>query len=169
MCARRVPAVGRIALAGRSPRPVAPILLPPLVPGAASSVVYEACGFGFGLYRQLVAAGAQCYVIAPRKLDEERKGVKTDALDATTLGQRLSRYLDGNTAELAVIRVPSEEEERARQRSRQREQLVRHRKRLEAQGRGLLVSHGLPAPAHLLARPPASLVPSAASVERTDL
>ena len=111
-------------------------------------VVYEACGFGFGLYRQLVAAGAQCYVIAPRKLDEERKGVKTDALDATTLCQRLSRYLDGNTKELAVIRVPTEEEERARQRVRQREQLVRHRKRLEAQGRGLLVSYGLPAPAH---------------------
>jgi transposase len=111
-------------------------------------VVYEACGFGFGLYRQLVAAGAHCCVIAPRKLDEERKGVKTDALDATTLCQRLSRYLDGNTKELAVIRVPSEAEERARQRARQREQLVRHRKRLEAQGRGLLVSYGLPAPAH---------------------
>ena len=75
-------------------------------------------------------------------------GVKTDALDATTLCQRLSRYLDGNTQELAVIRVPSEEEERARQRVRQREQLVRHRKRLEAQGRGLLVNYSLPAPAH---------------------
>lgn len=47
-----------------------------------------------------------------------------------------------------MIRVPSEEEERARQQSRQREQLVCHRKRMEAQGRGLLISHGLPAPAH---------------------
>ena len=116
--------------------------------GHTVHVVYEACGFGFGLYRQLVAAGAQCYVIAPRKLDEERKGVKTDALDSTTLCQRLSRYLDGNTRELTVIRVPTEEEERARHRARQREQLLRHRKRLEAQGRGWLVSHGLPAPAH---------------------
>lgn len=116
--------------------------------GHTVHVVYEACGFGFGLYRQLVAAGAHCVVIAPRKLDEARKGVKTDALDATTLCQRLSRYLDGNTKELALIRVPSEEEERARQRVRQREQLVRHRKRLEAQGRGWLVSHGLPAPPH---------------------
>ena len=116
--------------------------------GHTVHVVYEACGFGFGLYRQLVALGADAYVIAPRKLDEERKGVKTDALDATTLCQRLSRYLEGNTRELAVLRVPSEEEERARQRARQREQLVRHRKRLEAQGRGLLVSYGMPAPAH---------------------
>ena len=41
-------------------------------------VVYEACGFGFGLCRRLQALGAACYVIAPRKLDEARKGVKTD-------------------------------------------------------------------------------------------
>lgn len=54
----------------------------------------------------------------PRKLDEARKSVKTDALDATTLCQRLSRYLDGNTKELAVIRVSSEEEERARHKVR---------------------------------------------------
>ncbi len=111
-------------------------------------VVYEACGFGFTLYRQLKAAGAHCYVIAPRKLDEQCTRVKTDPRDATTLCQRLSRYCEGNTRELAVIRVPSEEEEQARHVSRQREQLVHHRQKMEAQGRGLLVSHALPAPAH---------------------
>ena len=111
-------------------------------------VVYEACGFGFGLYRQLVAAGAHCLVVAPRKLDEQSTGVKTDPRDATTLCQRLSRYCDGNTRELAVIRVPSEEEEQARHVSRQREQLVHHRQKLEAQGRALLINHALPAPAH---------------------
>jgi transposase len=111
-------------------------------------VVYEACGFGFGLYRRLTALVACCYVIAPRKLDEQHTGVKTDPRDAQTLCQRLSRYVDGNTRELAVIRVPSEQEERARHLSRQREQLVRHRQKLEAAGRSLLVTHGLPAPAH---------------------
>jgi len=116
--------------------------------GHTVHVVYEACGFGFGLYRELKAAGAQCYVIAPRKLDEEHTRVKTDPRDATTLCQRLSRYLDGNTRELAVIRVPTEAEEQARHLSRQREQLVRHRHKLEAQGRSLLVNHSLPAPAH---------------------
>jgi transposase len=116
--------------------------------GHTVHVVYEACGFGFGLYRQLRAAGAQCYVIAPRKLDEQRTGVKTDPRDATTLCQRLSRYLEGNTRELAVIRVPSEAEEQARHVTRQREQLVHHRQKLEAQGRSLLISHSLPAPAH---------------------
>ena len=116
--------------------------------GHTVHVVYEACGFGFGLYRELKGAGAHCYVIAPRKLDEECTRVKTDPRDATALCQRLSRYLEGNTRELAVIRVPSEEEEQARHVSRQREQLVHHRQKLEAQGRSLLISHALPSPAH---------------------
>jgi transposase len=116
--------------------------------GHTVHVVYEACGFGFGLHRQLRAMGAHCYVIAPRKLDEQGTGVKTDRRDAATLCQRLSRYVEGNTRELAVIRVPSEEEEQARHVSRQREQLVHHRQKLEAQGRSFLISHSLPAPAH---------------------
>src|SRR5580765_4348715 len=116
--------------------------------GHVVHVVYEACGFGFGLYRELKALGAHCYVITPRKLDEHCTRVKTDPRDATTLCQRLSRYLDGNTRELAVIRVPTEAEEQARHVSRQREQLVHLRQKLEAQGRSLLISHGLPSPAH---------------------
>src|SRR5207245_2623958 len=116
--------------------------------GHSVDVVYEACGFGFTLYRQLIAAGAHCYVIAPRKLDEACSRVKTDPRDASTLCQRLSRYLEGNTRELAVMRVPSQQEERARHVSRQRTQLVCHRQKLEAQGRSLLISHALPAPAH---------------------
>ena len=109
-------------------------------------VVYEACGFGFGLCRRLEALGARCYVIAPRKLDEQGKRVKTDALDAATLCQRLSRYVEGNRKELAVIRVPSEEEEQLRHIHRQREDLVRARTKLQAQGRCLLVNHGHAAP-----------------------
>jgi transposase len=116
--------------------------------GHTVHVVYEACGFGFNLYRELKALGAYCYVIAPRKLDEHCTGVKTDPRDATTLCQRLSRYLEGNTGELAIIRVPSEAEEQARHVSRQRQQLVQLRQKLEAQGRSLLVSHSLPSPAH---------------------
>jgi transposase len=116
--------------------------------GHAVHVVYEACGFGFGLCRRLEALGARCHVIAPRKLDEARTGVKTDARDAATLCQRLSRYVDGNHRELAVIRVPSEAEEALRHVHRQREALVRQRTKLQAQGRGLLVTHGQPAPPH---------------------
>ena len=46
--------------------------------GHAVHVVYEACGFGFGLYRELKALGVHRYVFAPRKLDEGCTRVKTD-------------------------------------------------------------------------------------------
>ena len=109
--------------------------------------VYEACGFGFGLQRRLERAGATCHVIAPHRLDERGERVKTDGRDAAALCQRLSRYVDGNHRELAVIRVPSEEEERLRTEPRQREALVRARTKLQAQGRALLINHSQPAPA----------------------
>jgi transposase len=109
-------------------------------------VVYEACGFGDGLYRSLRKVGAHCYVIAPQKLDEGNRRVKSDARDGQALCLRLDRYLAGNKNSLALIRVPSEEEERARHWGRQRQQLVHHRQKLEAQGRSLLIGHGLPAP-----------------------
>ena len=59
-------------------------------------VVYESCGFGFGLYRALLQAGAHCYVIAPQKLDERNTRVKTDGRDSRALCLRLDRYLAGD-------------------------------------------------------------------------
>jgi transposase len=47
--------------------------------------VYEACGFGFGLQRQLSALGIDCHVVCPQKLDEQNRRVKTDGLDAKAL------------------------------------------------------------------------------------
>lgn len=111
--------------------------------GAEVYAVYEACGFGFGLQRQLSALGIKCYVVCPQKLDELAKRVKTDSLDAKALCLRLDRFVQGNRAALALVRVPSAEEERSRAIHRQREQLVKARKRLEAQGRSLMVNHGI--------------------------
>src|SRR5204863_2814276 len=111
--------------------------------GAEIHAVYEACGFGFGLQRQLTALGVACYVVCPQKLDERNKRVKTDGLDAKALCLRLDRFVEGNREALAVVRVPSEEEEQLRAIHRQREQLVKTRKRLEAQGRSLMVNHGI--------------------------
>ncbi len=105
--------------------------------------VYEACGFGFSLQRQLSALSIHCYVVCPQKLDEQNKRVKTDGLDAKALCLKLDRFVQGNRAALALVRVPSEEEERSRAIHRQREQLVKARKRLEAQGRSLMVNHGI--------------------------
>jgi hypothetical protein len=61
-----------------APQEIVPWVESLLRAGHTVHLVYEACGFGFGLYRQLLAAGAHCYVIAPRKLDEQCTGVKTE-------------------------------------------------------------------------------------------
>jgi transposase len=111
--------------------------------GGQVHAVYEACGFGFGLQRQLSVLGIHCYVVCPQKLDERNTRVKTDGLDAKALCLRLDRFVQGNKDALALVRVPSEEEEQLRAIHRQREQLVKARKQLEAQGRSLMVNHGI--------------------------
>jgi transposase len=111
--------------------------------GTEVHAVYEACGFGFTLQRQLSALSIQCYVVCPQKLDEQNRRVKTDGLDAKALVLKLDRFVEGNRSALALVRVPSEEEERSRAIHRQREQLVRARMQLEAQGRSLMVNHGI--------------------------
>jgi transposase len=110
--------------------------------GAEVHAVYEACGFGFSLQRKLSALSINCHVVCPQKLDERNKRVKTDGLDAKALCLKLDRFVQGNRDALAIVRVPSEEEEQARAIHRQREQLVKARKQLEAQGRSLMVNHG---------------------------
>jgi transposase len=111
--------------------------------GAQIYAVYEACGFGFALQRRLSALSIRCYVVCPQKLDEANKRVKTDSLDAKALCLRLDRFVQGNKDALSLVRVPTEEEERSRAIHRQREQLVKARKQLEAQGRSLMVNHGV--------------------------
>jgi transposase len=111
--------------------------------GAEVHAVYEACGFGFELQRQLSALSIQCHVVCPQKLDEQNRRVKTDGLDAKALCLKLDRFVQGNRDALAIVRVPSEQEEQLRAIHRQREQLVKARKQLEAQGRSLMVNHGL--------------------------
>src|SRR5438105_732656 len=111
--------------------------------GVEVYAVYEAYGFGFSLQRQLTALGIHCYVVCPQKLDERNKRVKTDGLDAKALCLKLDRFVQGNREALALVRIPSEEEEKLRAVHRQRAQLVKARKRLEAQGRSLMVNHGI--------------------------
>src|SRR2546429_1083007 len=111
--------------------------------GSKVHAVYEACGFGFGLQRQLAALGIACHVVCPQKLDEHNRRVKTDSLDAKALCLKLDRFVQGNQDALALVRVPTEQEEQLRAIHRQREQLVKARKQLEAQGRSLIVNHGI--------------------------
>ena len=75
--------------------------------GAQIHAVYEACGFGFGLQRELTALGIACHVVCPQKLDERNRRVKTDGLDAKALCLKLDRFVEGNREALARVRVPS--------------------------------------------------------------
>lgn len=104
---------------------------------------YEAGPLGYGLHRALIKMGIHNVVIRPQNWDELKRGVKTDKTDALALVQRLDRYVQGNQKALAVITVPTPEQELARSQSRQREQLLSHRLRFEAQGRSLLLFNGL--------------------------
>jgi len=83
--------------------------------------VQESCGFGFVLHRELLAAGAQSFLITPIALNGKRK---TDKLDARALCLHLSRWLDGNRDELAPIRIPSEVEQHQREGTRRRKFLA---------------------------------------------
>jgi transposase len=100
--------------------------------------VQESCGFGFVLHRELVAAGAQSFLITPIALNGKRK---TDKLDARALCLRLARWLDGNRDELAPIRIPSEAEQRQREGTRRRKFLGRQVRALANRGHGQVAEY----------------------------
>ena len=104
---------------------------------------YEAGCFGYGLHREIQALGATNLVIAPQNWDERNKKVKTDRVDATAIVGRLDRYVAGNTKALAVVHVPTEDEELRRSRVRQRQQFMSDRNRWANQGKSLLLLYGL--------------------------
>jgi len=103
---------------------------------------YEAGPLGYGLHRKLAALGIDNFVVRPQTLDDYHTRVKTDKADALGLVKRLDAYVQGNHKAFAVVRVPTEAEERERILSRQREQLVREKRRFRAQSRGLLLNQG---------------------------
>jgi transposase len=126
VCARRVPATceGIVKWARGLPGPV--------------RAAYEAGPTGFGLARALEAAGIECVVAAPSKLERAPGDrVKTDRRDAELLARRV------RSGELVAVRVPTDDEEAARDLVRAREDargdLMRARHRLSK----LLLRHGL--------------------------
>jgi transposase len=103
---------------------------------------YEAGPFGYGLHRALAQLGVKNIVVQPVCLDERHTGVNHDKSDARELALRLDRYVSGNPRALALVTVPTPEQEQKRIASRQREQLKREVKRVAAQGRSLLLTQG---------------------------
>jgi transposase len=106
--------------------------------GLVVYAVQECCGFGFVLHRQLVAAGAQSFLITPVALNGKRK---TDKLDARALCARLSRWVDGNNDELCPIRIPTEAEQRRRETTRRRKFLAAEIRRLANRGHGQVAEY----------------------------
>ena len=107
------------------------------LPGPAV-VAYEAGPTGFGLARQLSAAGVRCVVAAPSKLQRPAGDrVKTDARDALHLARLL------RMDQIAEVRVPGVGQEAARDLVRAREDVrgdvMRCRHRLSK----LLLRHGV--------------------------
>lgn len=106
-------------------------------------VAYEAGPFGFHLYRQLIALGVECLVVVAQDWDERHKKTKTDKIDARQIVLNLDRYLAGNTHALAVVRVPSLQEEVSRDLSRQRDQFKKDRNRFINRGHALMRRYGM--------------------------
>ncbi len=107
------------------------------LPGPVA-VAYEAGPTGFGLARELAAAGVRCVVAAPSKLQRPLADrIKTDARDALHLARLL------RMDQIVEVRVPSIEQEAARDLVRAREDvrgdLMRCRHRLSK----LLLRHGI--------------------------
>jgi transposase len=105
--------------------------------GEVVSFCYEAGPCGYELYRQLVAAGHECLVVAPALIPRKAGvRVKTDRRDALTLA-RLHR-----AGELTAVWVPGPEQEAMRDLVRAREDLkaieLKARQRLGA----FLLRHG---------------------------
>jgi transposase len=104
-------------------------------------VCQEAGPCGYGLHRELLAAGAHSYVVVPRTLADGRQQ-KTDGLDALALTDALDRYQRGNTKAFSTVRVPTPQEEQQRAQSRHRDQLKKSLRQWEARGRSLLLAQG---------------------------
>ncbi len=87
--------------------------------GAQIHFCYEAGPTGYGLYRQLIAMGHQCSVVAPSLIPRKQGDrVKTNRRDALQLARLL------RAGELTAVWVPDEAHEAIRELIRSRESAV---------------------------------------------
>jgi hypothetical protein len=78
----------------------------------------------------------------PARLDAYERKVNNDRNDARALSSKLSRYVAGEKEALAVVRVPTLEEEQRRALSRQRGQFGKTLRSLAAMGRSARLLQG---------------------------
>jgi transposase len=106
---------------------------------------FEAGRDGFWLHRELVRCGVENLVVDAASLEVSRQGrrPKTDRIDVYRLLSALIRFHDGERRVLAVVRVPSPEDEDRRRMSRERDRLTGERTRLRSGIRSRLALHGI--------------------------
>ncbi len=98
---------------------------------------YEAGPCGYGLYRQIMASGHECQVVAPSKIPR-RPGdhIKTDKRDAL----KLSRYL--RSGDLTRVWVPDAEQEAMRDLTRARDDMKGQERKARQQLNAFVLRHG---------------------------
>jgi transposase len=114
--------------------------------GVQVHCVYEAGPTGFALARQLIATGASCLVVRPKRLNRYGRRRKNDPKDAQYLAEDLAAHHHGRQGLLCPVRLPSVEEELRRLPVRERGTLHKARRQLlnSAKGRALALGYTLP-------------------------
>ena len=118
--------------------------------GAPIVFAYEASGQGFGLYDQMTAAGIECHVLAPTKMESSVKDKrnKNDGRDAERILKRVRAYkLAGE--QLPSVWVPDLQTRDDRETVRSRQDLSDKLASVKTQVRCLLQRHGIEKPAEV--------------------
>jgi transposase len=98
---------------------------------------YEAGPCGYGLYRQLLALGHDCQVVAPSLIPKKPgERIKTDRRDARKLAQAL------RSGDLTGVWVPDEEQEAMRDLTRARDDLKAQERKARQQLNAYVLRHG---------------------------
>jgi transposase len=98
---------------------------------------YEAGPCGYVLYRQILASGHDCQVVAPSRIPKAPgERIKNDRRDAL----KLARLLRGG--DLTAVWVPDQEQERMRDLSRARDDMKGQERKARQQLNAFLLRHG---------------------------
>jgi transposase len=98
---------------------------------------YEAGPCGYGLYRQLLALGHDCQVVAPSLIPRKPgERIKTDRRDARKLAQAL------RSGDLTAVWVPDEEQEAMRDLTRARDDLKAQERKARQQLNAYVLRQG---------------------------
>jgi transposase len=98
---------------------------------------YEAGPCGYGLYRQLLALGHDCQVVAPSLIPKKPGDrIKTDRRDARKLARSL------RSGDLTAVWVPDEEQEAMRDLTRARDDMKSQERKARQQLNAFVLRHG---------------------------